>query len=71
MTGSRRFFVGEVPEADGDSRAARGLDRVVSFRRLAAARLREPMPTTDALKAYTDLEDATRVPYYLFFDLVA
>jgi SAM-dependent methyltransferase len=33
--------------------------------------LREPMPTADALKAYPKLEDATRVPYYLFLDLVA
>jgi len=33
--------------------------------------LREPMPTAETLKAYPDLDDATRVPYYLFLDLMA
>jgi ubiquinone/menaquinone biosynthesis C-methylase UbiE len=32
--------------------------------------LREPRPTEEALRARPDLEDAARVPYYLFFDLV-
>jgi SAM-dependent methyltransferase len=31
--------------------------------------LREPRPTEAALRARPDLEDASRVPYYLFFDL--
>jgi 2-polyprenyl-3-methyl-5-hydroxy-6-metoxy-1,4-benzoquinol methylase len=32
--------------------------------------LKEPCPTEQALRARPDLEDATRVPYFLFFDLV-
>jgi hypothetical protein len=32
--------------------------------------LREPRPTPEALQSHPDLEDAARVPYYLFFDLV-
>ena len=32
--------------------------------------LKEPCPTDQALRARPDLEDAARVPYYLFFDLV-
>ncbi|HXX85202.1 MAG TPA: class I SAM-dependent methyltransferase [Casimicrobiaceae bacterium] len=31
--------------------------------------IREPVPTDAALRAHPDLEDATRVPYYLVFDL--
>jgi SAM-dependent methyltransferase len=31
--------------------------------------LREPRPTQDAIRARPELEDAARVPYYLFFDL--
>jgi SAM-dependent methyltransferase len=31
--------------------------------------VREPRPTEDALARRPDLEDATRVPYYVFFDL--
>lgn len=30
----------------------------------------EPCPTADALRARPELEDAARVPYYAFFDLV-
>lgn len=30
----------------------------------------EPRPTEDALRRHPDLEDATRVPYYVVFDLV-
>lgn len=33
--------------------------------------LHEPRPTADALAAHPKLEDAARVPYYLFFDLHA
>ena len=32
--------------------------------------LREPRPTPEALQLHPDLEDAARVPYYLFFDLM-
>jgi len=32
--------------------------------------LKEPCPTAEALRSHPDLEDAARVPYYLFFDLV-
>jgi len=32
--------------------------------------LKEPRPTDAALRTRPDLEDAARVPYYLFFDLV-
>jgi ubiquinone/menaquinone biosynthesis C-methylase UbiE len=32
--------------------------------------LKEPCPTEQALRTRPDLEDAARVPYYLFFDLV-
>ena len=32
--------------------------------------LKEPRPTDEALRARPDLEDAARVPYYLFFDLM-
>jgi ubiquinone/menaquinone biosynthesis C-methylase UbiE len=32
--------------------------------------LKEPRPADQALRAHPDLEDAARVPYYLFFDLV-
>lgn len=32
--------------------------------------LKEPRPTEQALRTRPDLEDAARVPYYLFFDLV-
>lgn len=32
--------------------------------------LKEPCPTEQALRARPDLEDAARVPYFLFFDLV-
>jgi hypothetical protein len=32
--------------------------------------LQEPRPTAEALRARPDLEDADRVPYYLFFDLL-
>ncbi|HUL49024.1 MAG TPA: methyltransferase domain-containing protein [Gemmatimonadales bacterium] len=32
--------------------------------------LKEPRPTDEALRAHPDLEDAARVPYFLFFDLV-
>ena len=32
--------------------------------------LKEPCPTEQALHTRPDLEDAARVPYYLFFDLV-
>jgi SAM-dependent methyltransferase len=32
--------------------------------------LKEPCPTAEALQSHPDLEDAARVPYYLFFDLV-
>jgi len=32
--------------------------------------LQEPRPTAEALRARPDLEDAARVPYYLFFDLL-
>lgn len=32
--------------------------------------LAEPCPTEQALRTRPDLEDAARVPYYLFFDLV-
>jgi len=31
--------------------------------------LKEPCPTDQALGTRPDLEDAARVPYYLFFDL--
>ena len=31
--------------------------------------LKEPYPTQEALQSHPDLEDAGRVPYYLFFDL--
>ena len=31
---------------------------------------REPAPTAEALRQRTDLEDAARVPYYVFFDLL-
>ena len=31
--------------------------------------LKEPYPTDEALRARPDLEDAARVPHYLFFDL--
>jgi SAM-dependent methyltransferase len=33
-------------------------------------KLEEPRPTDQALRAHPDLEDATRVPYFLLFDLV-
>jgi SAM-dependent methyltransferase len=32
--------------------------------------LKEPHPTEEALRKHPDLEDATRVPYYLIFDLM-
>jgi SAM-dependent methyltransferase len=32
--------------------------------------LKEPCPTQEALRSHPDLEDAARVPYYLFFDLL-
>jgi ubiquinone/menaquinone biosynthesis C-methylase UbiE len=32
--------------------------------------IQEPRPTDNALRSRPDLEDAARVPYYLFFDLV-
>jgi SAM-dependent methyltransferase len=32
--------------------------------------LKEPRPTDEALRTRPDLEDAARVPYFLFFDLV-
>ena len=32
--------------------------------------LKEPCPTNQSLRTRPDLEDAARVPYYLFFDLV-
>lgn len=31
--------------------------------------IREPMPTEEALRAHPDLEDATRVPFFLLFDV--
>ena len=31
--------------------------------------MREPVPTEQALRSHPDLEDATRVPYFLIFDL--
>jgi hypothetical protein len=31
---------------------------------------REPRPTDEALRARPELEDATKVPYYVIFDLV-
>ena len=31
---------------------------------------REPAPTPEALRQRADLEDAARIPYYVFFDLV-
>jgi len=31
--------------------------------------LREPKPTDEAVRAQPDLEDATRVPYFVMFDL--
>ena len=31
---------------------------------------REPCPTGEALREQPELEDASRVPYYVFFDLV-
>ena len=31
--------------------------------------LREPKPTEEAIRKQPDLEDATRVPYFLIFDL--
>lgn len=33
--------------------------------------MREPKPTEAALRSQPDLEDATRVPYFLIFDLIA
>jgi ubiquinone/menaquinone biosynthesis C-methylase UbiE len=33
--------------------------------------LREPRPTDDAVRARPDLEDATRMPYFLIFDLIS
>ena len=36
---------------------------------LLLRRLREPRPTPEALARYPDLEDATRVPYFLTLDL--
>lgn len=32
--------------------------------------VREPRPTEQALRKHPDLEDATRVPYFLIFDLI-
>jgi hypothetical protein len=32
---------------------------------------REPCPTSEALRKRPDLEDAARVPYYVFFDLTS
>jgi ubiquinone/menaquinone biosynthesis C-methylase UbiE len=32
--------------------------------------LKEPRPTDEALRKHPDLEDAGRVPYYVFFDLM-
>ena len=36
---------------------------------LIIRRLREPRPTREALGVHPDLEDATRVPYFLILDL--
>jgi SAM-dependent methyltransferase len=33
-------------------------------------RLHEPRPTEEALRLHPDLEDATRAPYFLIFDLI-
>ena len=35
----------------------------------AVRAVREPVPTARAVQAHPDLEDATRVPYFLLFDL--
>jgi len=35
----------------------------------AVRALREPAPTSSAMRAHPDLEDAGRIPYYLMFDL--
>jgi ubiquinone/menaquinone biosynthesis C-methylase UbiE len=36
----------------------------------AVRALREPRPTDEALRARPDLEDASKVPYYIIFDLL-